>query len=418
MQDSNTYDFIFAGGGLAGLSLAYYCNKEESLRHKKILIIDRDAKETNDHTWCFWEKGVSPFEEIVFRKWSQVWFHGTNNFSKLLQLGEYQYKMIRGIDFYEYVIPILEKNPNITFVQASVLETENPSDTKSVKVKTDCGDFWAKDFVFDSAYRSNYQKPQYQNMLQHFKGWVIETEEPVFQPDEPTLFDFRTEQKTECRFVYVMPHSDRKAIVEYTVFSDNLIQQSEYEHYLIEYIEDKILSKLPELEKSVVYSIKEEEYKIDETEFGIIPMSDEPHIQIPAPKVIRIGTAGGYVKASTGYSFQRQQRRLQKLTQELVASNSDFYAFEKGKESWKKPKYIPSWKSLLDTILLRVMLTKKHSTDDIFTNLFKYNSTEKVLKFLDEDTTFWQDITLITTVPIMPFVKAALEIIGRVVRGK
>ncbi len=50
----NSPDYIIAGGGMAGLSLAYYLNESRSLRDKKVLIIDRDAKTANDHTWCFW----------------------------------------------------------------------------------------------------------------------------------------------------------------------------------------------------------------------------------------------------------------------------------------------------------------------------------------------------------------------------
>ncbi|HAO50811.1 MAG TPA: lycopene cyclase, partial [Runella sp.] len=56
------YDFIIAGGGLAGLSLAYYMN-QTVLRDKSILIIDQDTKSQNDRTWCFWEKDPqSPFD--------------------------------------------------------------------------------------------------------------------------------------------------------------------------------------------------------------------------------------------------------------------------------------------------------------------------------------------------------------------
>lgn len=52
------YDYIIAGGGLAGLSLAYYMN-QTVLREKSILIIDQDTKTKNDRTWCFWEKRSS-----------------------------------------------------------------------------------------------------------------------------------------------------------------------------------------------------------------------------------------------------------------------------------------------------------------------------------------------------------------------
>ncbi|MES2518059.1 MAG: lycopene cyclase family protein [Bacteroidota bacterium] len=375
----NSYDYIIAGGGMAGLSLAFYLN-QSNLRDKSILIIDRDVKDTNDHTWCFWEKGQSPFEEIIAQKWKGVWFHGTDNFSQFLDIQEYTYKMIRGVDFYNYVIPLLKQNENIAFLQADILEV-------SETVKTNKGDFYASDLVFDSSFRSKYNNSDYHNMLQHFKGWVIETTKPVFKVNEPTLFDFRTEQKNECRFVYVLPHSETKALIEFTIFSDNLIEESEYESYLKKYIEE---------------TLKVGEYQIIETEFGIVPMSDEPHEISPKPKVIRIGTSGGYVKASTGYSFQRSQRFLQRLVKSMER-NIDI-----------KNGMIPNrWKGFLDTVLLNVMLKNRTPQDDIFTRLFKYNQPSQVLKFLDEDTSIFEDIALIHTVPKPPFMKAAWSILRK-----
>lgn len=381
---SNTYNYIIAGGGMAGLSLAFYLN-QSTLRDKSILIIDRDEKNTNDHTWCFWEKGTSPFEEIIFKQWKGVWFHGTDNFSQFLDLQDYNYKMIRAIDFYEYIFGILKQNSNITFLQADILELTET-------VKTDQGDFYASEFVFDSCFRSNYDNPKYHNMLQHFKGWVIETTKPVFKVNEPTLFDFRTEQKNELRFVYVLPYTETKALIEFTIFSDNLITDAEYEFYLKKYIEETI--------KVGEYQIKTEEYSISETEFGIVPMSDEPHEISPMPKVIRIGTSGGYVKASTGYSFQRSQRFLQKLVKSLQNNQTPGNGLK-----------LNEWKGFLDTVLLNVMLKNRTPQDEIFTRLFQHNSAVKVLKFLDEDTSFFEDITLINTVPKPPFIKAAWDVI-------
>jgi lycopene beta-cyclase len=383
----NTYHYIIAGGGMAGLSLAFYLNQNPFFKDKKILIIDREEKNTNDHTWCFWEKSRSPFEEIIAQKWKGVWFHGTNNFSQFLDLEDYTYKMIRGIDFYEYIIPMLKENPNISFLQADVLEVTET-------VKTSKGDFYASEFVFDSSFRSKYNNPDYHNMLQHFKGWVIETTKPVFKVNEPTLFDFRIEQKNELRFVYVLPHSETKALIEFTIFSDNLITEEEYEFYLKKYIEETI--------KVGEYQIKLDEYQISETEFGVIPMSDEPHEVSPSPKVIRIGTSGGYVKASTGYTFQRSQRYLQNLVKSLENNKVE-----------KNGMNLNKWKGFLDTVLLNVMLKHRVAQDYIFTGFFKHNKASKVLKFMDEDTSIFEDILFINTVPKPPFIKAAWDVLTK-----
>lgn len=423
-KHQNTYQYIIAGGGMAGLSLAFYLNKS-SLRNKKVLIIDREEKNVNDHTWCFWETGVSPFEEIIFKKWKGVWFYGTNNFSQFLDLQDYSYKMIRGIDFYQYIKSILKKNSNITFLQANIVGIEVASgdywdaqsdnclevvgaDTSqgmrdtdqglngsnSPIVKTDKGDFMATEMVFDSSFRSNYNNSKHHNMLQHFKGWVIDTDKPVFKINEPTLFDFRIEQKNELRFVYVLPYSEAKALIEFTIFSDNLITQEEYEFYLKKYIEETI--------KVGDYPIKEDEYQISETEFGVIPMSDEKHEISPMHKVVRIGTSGGYVKASTGYTFQRSQRFLQNLVKSLEESKNVSNGMK-----------VNRWKALLDTILLNVMQKKRAPQDEIFTNLFKNNKPSRILKFLDEDTTIFEDFLVINSVPKPPFIKAAWQVLSK-----
>jgi lycopene beta-cyclase len=373
---TNSFDYIIAGGGMAGLSLGFYLN-ESILRDKKVLIIDRDSKQTNDHTWCFWEKRVSAFEEIIFQTWQSIWFHGTRDFSTSLSLGNYEYKMIRAIDFYEFVRVKLEANPNFEFLQADILEVENGT------VETDKGGFSAKEFVFDSFTRKTYDNPKYQNLWQHFLGWVIETKEDVFDETRPTLFDFRVEQKDECRFIYILPFSKNKALIEFTVFSDNLLDENEYEVNLQKYFSD---------------ILKIEDYEILETEKGVIPMSDEPHEENPFPKVIRIGTSGGYVKPSTGYSFKRTQRNLQKIVNDLAKNQKP-----KTKNQNRK------WKSYLDSILLNVLMTKKHSAADVFTYLFEKNDASKVLKFLDEETSFTEDLQIMQTVPLAPFSKAALQ---------
>ncbi len=371
----NNFDYIIAGGGMSGLSLGFYMN-EGVLRNKKILIIDRDAKNKNDHTWCFWEKGKSAFEEIVFRSWNKFWFHGTQGFNELLELENYQYKMIRAIDFYDFIIPKLEKNSNFTFLQADILEVENSS------IKTDRGDFFANEFIFDSWTRKKYDDPKYHNLWQHFLGWEIEASVDIFKPYEPTLFDFRVEQKDECRFVYILPISPKNALIEFTIFSDNLIEKEEYETNLRKYISE---------------ILKVEKYRINETESGIIPMSDEPHEEFPQQKIIRIGTSGGYVKPSTGYSFKRTQKRLKRLVENL------------SKDQKPKTENRPL-KNYLDSVLLNVLQTKKHSADDVFTSLFKNNGAAKVLKFLDEDTNFAEDLQVMRSVPLLPFSKAAAEV--------
>ncbi len=386
----STFDFIIAGGGMAGLSLAYHLNNS-TLKDNKILIIDKVEKKENDHTWCFWEKNGNTFDEIIFKKWNKIWFHGTKNFSQVLDLGRYEYKMIKGIDFYTYVITILKKNPNIHFLHSEISEIKD-QDQKGI-VETKDGTYYALKYVFDSQYKNPYNLPKNHNLKQHFLGWTIETDEPVFSENIPTLFDFRIEQKNECRFIYILPENAKKALIEFTIFSKNLIEKSEYEHYIKKYIAEK-------LNISSFTINKKPNNEIDE-EYGIIPMSDYIHDVNPSTHLIRIGTSGGYVKASTGYSFLKTQHLLKKMVSDLE------------NKSFNRKHFSNHWKHFLDGVLLNVMLTNKAPSDEIFTAMFSKNKASAIFKFLDEESSLFEDIQLMKTLPTWAFTKGAISSIKR-----
>ncbi len=92
---TNTFDYIIAGSGLAGLSLLYRLAQDSQFASKKILVIDGEQKTKNDRTWCYWEKGEGIFEPIVHHSWSTLSFL-TPEFSKTFKMNSYQYKMILG----------------------------------------------------------------------------------------------------------------------------------------------------------------------------------------------------------------------------------------------------------------------------------------------------------------------------------
>ena len=380
------FDYIMAGGGLSGLSLAYYMN-QTILREKSILILDQDSKTKNDRTWSFWEKGEeNAFESVVYRKWKQVYFYGTD-FAEKLQLAPYFYKWMRGIDFYTFVKAELAKNPNITFRQEKVARIKDTPDGGFVI--TDQNQYLGQ-YVFDSIYALKLNLPQQHNMLQHFKGWEITTPTPAFDVNCPIMMDYRVPQRgLGVRFSYVLPASSTRAMVEYTVFSDALLQQSEYDTELTKYINETL--QIPE-------------FSIDQIEFGIIPMTDEPTPERDGKHVVRIGTAGGYVKASSGYAFQRTQRFTQQIVKNLLTVGTPFLP---------KKSAMKKFKALLDSTLLNVLLKNRHSGKDVFTALYAKNPTPRLFAFLDEDTSLWQDLQTMSTVPIWAFTKGMFDSIKR-----
>ena len=61
-----TYDYAILGGGAAGLSLALALVRSP-LKAGSILIVEKDAKNTNDRTWCFWSDVPTPLDRIAYQ---------------------------------------------------------------------------------------------------------------------------------------------------------------------------------------------------------------------------------------------------------------------------------------------------------------------------------------------------------------
>jgi lycopene beta-cyclase len=380
------FDYIITGGGAAGLSLAYHLD-QAGLHDRQILIIEQDAKQRNDRTWCFWEVGAGPFEALVARSWKQIWFHG-ERYSERIAIDPYEYKMIQGGDFYRFMHDWIATRPNITRLQGRVERiAEAPG---GVAVQVD-GREVRGNWAFNSIYCPAPRPPGHTYWLQHFKGWVITTSQPVFDPDAATFMDFRVEQQNDVRFVYVLPYDERTALVEYTLFSPELEPQEVYDTGLKRYISQQL---------------GVESYAIQHVEYGVIPMTDIPFQRRPSPHVMNIGTAGGMTKASTGYTFQRIQRQSARIAASLRQTGQPFYP--------EPPLSRHAW---MDSVLLHVLDEGLEQGRTFFEQLFSRNAPQRVLRFLDEETTLLEEFALMATVNVFAFLCASWNVTRRRAEG-
>ena len=347
---------------------------------QRVLLIDRAAKDSNDRTWCFWEEGGGFFDGIVHRSWAKAWFHD-DGFSKLLDLSPYRYKMIRGIDFYDHCRRVLSDHPQFMFRHAGIDRLENGPDL--VRVHADGATLTAP-YVYSSLMPDMASaQPRYHHLLQHFKGWVIETEKPSFNPAEATLMDFRPSQQHGTTFVYVMPFTEHRALVEYTLFSPSLLDDARYEEGLTRYV-------------GSVLGI--DAYTVVEKEFGVIPMTDRP-FPARSGRILHIGTAGGNTKASTGYTFQFIQKQAAAIVHSLEKTGDPFrIPFKQGRRF--------SW---YDSVLLHILTHHKLEGHDVFRMLFQRNEPSSIFRFLDNDSTIPGEAKLMNTLPMLPFLKAGLR---------
>ena len=376
----NRFHYIIAGAGCAGLSFLVRLLQTGQYSGKKILLIDEAPKNVNDRTWCFWEKTPGLFEPIVYKSWTQLRLYDPTHVA-LYDIAPYTYKMIRGIDFYQYCFDFIRQYPNVTIEYATIQKIENRNGSAVLETNDQ---LYVADHIFSSISMGKplLKKREYY-LLQHFKGWTIETNEPVFNPAEATLMDFRVSQEQGTAFVYVMPFTPHRALVEYTLFTNQLLDSKEYDAGLKNYIHTFL--------NTAHYTILGEES-------GVIPMTNH---NFPAGEgaITWLGTAGGQTKASSGYTFQF----IQKQTAQLVDAMLNNGKFNVDKRFMAKRF---RW---YDGVLLNVLSKNKLPGAMIFTELFKKNKPTDVLQFLDNETSFLQEMKIITVLPKRVFIRAALE---------
>lgn len=379
MSKKSTFDYIIIGAGAAGLMLADAMGKDDFFSDKKILLLDKDAKKTNDRTWCFWEKGNGKFDDIVYKKWNHIFFGG-QQFSKKFKIAPYTYKMIRGIDFYDSHLKRINDYPNIIFKQELVTNIiEEPNE---VTVETNQSKFSSKQVlnsIFD--YKMATHQTKYPVLQQHFIGWFIKTEKPIFDVDQATFMDFSIPQNGNTRFMYVLPFSQTEALLEYTLFSENLLPEKEYEDALRQYI----LEKLDNVD-----------YTITEKERGSIPMTCYDFREHYSKNMRYIGMAGGWAKPSTGYTFMSTRKKVPKLIQHLKSG------LPLNKLSFKSKFWF------YDLILLDILKKDNSLGQPIFESLFKNRKPQRIFKFLDEETSILEDVQIMAAPKSWPFIKALL----------
>ena len=376
MKNKNRFDYIICGGGASGLMLMRALCFDPFFDKKKILLLEKESKNTNDRTWCFWEEKESDWESILYKSWDFADFKAAG-VDKSINFNPYKYKMIRGIDFYKKIYEELAQKSNITLINQEIVDVVDKKNHGLVRTKNES---YIGDKVFSSLPNNLHleNKNKFPVLNQHFIGWFVKTEHPIFKPDTIQFMDFDLPQKGNTRFMYVLPFSENEALLEYTLFSEDLLENEEYETAIKDYLSQKNAG----------------EFSIEDREQGAIPMTAYPFWKSNTPNIMHIGTAGGWTKASTGFTFQKTMRK----TNEVVA----FLKQDKALNTLiQKNRF---W--FYDLLFLDVLSKHNEKGHLLFSLMFKENKTDRIFKFLDEQTSFLEEIKIMMSFPAGLFVKA------------
>ena len=368
------FDYIICGGGASGLLLSNALLSDKHFNDKKILIIEKDSKTDNDKTFGFWNDKESVLDNIVFKEWEYAEFRDSNSHNSFL-LSPYKYKMIKSNKFYSYIGNKISKASNFTYLNSTV----NEIDQVNNKVKTDDGEFSCS-IIFSSIYNEVSFK-KYPLLKQHFIGWTIETKNESFDDNKFTFMDFSVDQKDEIRFMYILPFSKNKALIEYTLFSSDIISDDEYEKEIKAY-----------LKKSNILN-----YSIVEKEKGMIPMTCYPFFEKNSDNYFQIGTAGGWSKPSTGYTIKNSIEKIDIIINSLK-QNKPLSKIRFKNRFW-----------YYDLLFLDVLIASRGKGSQVFSDLFKNNDPIKIFKFLDEKTSLMEELSIFLSVDIKTFVRSLLK---------
>jgi lycopene beta-cyclase len=352
----NEYDFIVIGAGLSSLM---FLSKMISNKSKlSILVLEQKRSIARNQTFCVWEgPGLINIEKEFKLKAKHRW-------NKIL-IENNRKKIKKDIHPYHYVChdghTTLKKlsrqiKGRVKILYATKVTGVHEMD-KKIQVNSSEGNFYSK-YIVDSRPKIEKNEIKSAYIQQAFIGSEIEVKSNYFNKYEATIMSF-SKNKKETEFIYQLPFTKKRALVETTLFSKS--------------------PDLKKLQQKHTRNLKKYgDYKILKGERGIIPMA-----LIEAKKnkrIMKVGMSAGMVRASSGYSMRKI---------------ANWVLGHKGKTLKKNNllSYSYSPNPLLDffdKIFLAVLKNHPNKSPNLFINLFEKSNHKSLIKFLS-DTPSWKD---------------------------
>lgn len=375
MIDAN---IIVVGGGCAGMQLINALLKLPAEQTGEILLIESNRPIIHK-SWCFWTKEQSNYDFLVEKHWSELKFGSPySNLSR--DIAPYRYNYINSEKFFQYHKQLISNSPRVRVVYEEVTKFKSEKGLKQVYTLNSC---YNARHVYNSTIDSSIVDNSKILLWQHFKGWFIKTDAPVFNPDQATIMDFNIAQNQASHFMYVLPFSKTEALIEFTSFSAlDCYSDQVYDSYLEKYISSKFNST----------------YEIIREEKGKIPMTDFNFPARDKDGIIQIGSAAGAIKPSTGYAFNRISRQITYLIECFLKNNENIDVINNSDRF-----------HFYDTLLLQIIRDQPEKVSVIMDQLFVNNSFPQILSFLDENTSPLEELGLFSTLPKRLFLKNVLK---------
>lgn len=360
MISRERFDIIIIGAGLSGLTLARELIKKTS---KKILLLEKEGNKKKDKNWSYWNIPKNCFSDKFDFSWKKIKIK--NGEEKIIKIAEkIKYLNISSETFYDDSLRIIRNSDNCKILFNQDIDYIY-DDIKNVKVKLENNEYYS-DLVFDS--RPNLSSSN-NKLIQHFFGIEVSSNSAVFDNETVTLMDFQKNEEA-THFFYLLPFSNKKALVETTYFSRKKFSSDKYIKDINNY-----------LKKNYPGS----KFKFGFKEFGIIPMFRE--INKPfSKKVIKIGLSNNWSRTSTGYAFQNSFKNSEQIVNSIM--NNRLINV--------KTKYLTV---ILDKIFCRFLEKYPKDSPNLFFTFFKKLKLRTIVNFLTDNYTILDILLILKSLP-------------------
>ena len=361
-------DLVILGAGCAGLSLA--ARLAVQAPGLKVELVEPRTGYVDDRSWCFWRPTRHDLSDIVSKTWSSWRFSTVDGREARHSVPGLAYQYIRGADFYARSREVIESGPNVT-LHLGRSAGEMTAVPGGVRVDTDRGDLVAA-HVIDT-------RPQRTEALlfQCFTGVEIETAEPHgLDLDEVGLMTRMESDSAGLGFVYALPLSHDRALIEWTRFSAVPLSKAELGAGL-----GIALTRLGLADARIL-----------RTEGGVLPMGRAPRTAEPPPGVFLAGNTGGGLRAASGFGFLRIGRWADACAGALASGQPPF---SHPPEPWARRE--------MDRIFLQAVREHPERTADYFAALATGVPAAGLVRFLSDSARPGDYARIIASLPLLPF---------------
>lgn len=376
------YDIVFAGAGLAGLSLA--ARLAELPDPPRMLLVDPRKDETSDRTWCCWQLHKGIFDDAITHRWHR-WTVGDAHDTASLGSGHIPYVRIPSDRFRRIALEKIEACPRAEILRGvSVTSLEEANDRAVLQLSD--GRRVESTWTFDGRPPRHDDAP----WRQIFRGLELHSPEANLNTSTVTLMDFQSAGPEGIRFFYVLPLDPHTALVEDTWLVPWRMKPR--------FSDDEILSY-------ATRNLRPTNWQIGHREEGNLPMglsvsaSSALFAGRKPNRIIPWGTAAGAVRASSGYAFSRVQRASDRMAAAWARSGRPDGNAVHGSR-------LLEW---MDRVFLRAIGDHPERVPEYFMRLFERVQPEALVRFLDSDPRPADILQVMRALPATPFLRATLR---------